>query len=67
MQMIVNSLLERLEKPASSIYAGLADRLRAALNDPHESTPEELQQRIVDLEKRGDKLALRIARALQQP
>lgn len=65
--MNIRTRLERLEKPASSICAGLADRLRAALNDPRESTPEELQQRIVDLEKRGDKLALRIARALQQP
>lgn len=65
--MNIRTRLERLERPKNNIYAGLADRLRAALNDPRESTPEELQQRVVDLEKRGDKLALRIARALQQP
>lgn len=64
--MNIRTRLERLEQPKNNIYAGLADRLRLAKINHLTRTPEETQIKIRELEKRGDKLSLRIARALQR-
>lgn len=60
--MNIRGRLAKLEHPIHSPYVGLADRLRKARLSRRDETP--IPEQIAKFEAAGDRISLRLARAL---